>query len=153
MGHLIWTTYQMPKGYWTMSRVILARNDLLTLFDLRAQNFRVNVEFSTCHRGQKIFSKKCPKVTFRLEKKILNYFLKQLLSDRWWSKKYQKLFFRAEGVLSENFFKISVAKMGIKRLHFDQKSPWTPSKNRNQNYVWMWSRIPIIFWLINDRLS
>ena len=57
-----------------MIRVILAPNDLLTLFDLRAQNFRVNVEFSTCHRGQKNFSKKCPEVTFRLEKKILNNF-------------------------------------------------------------------------------
>ena len=50
-------------------RVIFALNDLLTPFDLRAQNFRVNVEFSTCHRGQKNFSKKCPKMTFRLEKK------------------------------------------------------------------------------------
>ena len=30
-----------------MIRVILAPNDLLTPFDLRAQNFRVNVEFST----------------------------------------------------------------------------------------------------------
>ena len=45
-----------------MIRVILAPNDLLTPFDLRAQNFRVNVEFSTEHRGQNFFSKKCPKV-------------------------------------------------------------------------------------------
>ena len=36
-----------------MTRDILAANDVLTPFDLRAQNFRVNVEFSTCHRGQK----------------------------------------------------------------------------------------------------
>ena len=57
-----------------MIRVILAPNDVLTPFDLRAQNFRAIVEFSTCHRGQKNFSKKCPEVTFRLEKKILNNF-------------------------------------------------------------------------------
>ena len=54
-------------------RVILAPNDLLTPFDLRAQNFRVNVEFANYHRGQKIFSKKCLKVTFRLEKKFLTH--------------------------------------------------------------------------------
>ena len=53
-----------------MTRVILAPNDVLTPFDLRAQNFRVIVEFSTCHREQKFFSKKCPKVTFWLEKKF-----------------------------------------------------------------------------------
>ena len=46
-----------------MTRDILAANDVLTPFDLRAQNFRVNVEFSTCHRGQKKNSKKCPKAT------------------------------------------------------------------------------------------
>ena len=80
-----------------MSRVILAPNDVLTPFDLRAQNFRVIVEFSTCHRGQNFFSKKCPKVTFRLEKKFWIIFLKQLLSDHWWSKKYQKLFFEPKG--------------------------------------------------------
>ena len=38
-----------------MTRVILARNDVLTPFDLRVQIFRVNVEFSTCYRGQKNF--------------------------------------------------------------------------------------------------
>ena len=48
-------------------RVIVAPNDLLTPFDLRAQMFRVNVEFSTCHHGQTFLSKKYPKVTFRLE--------------------------------------------------------------------------------------
>ena len=51
-----------------MSRVIVAPNDVLTPFDLRDQIFRVNVEFSAYNRGQKIFSKICPRVTFWLEK-------------------------------------------------------------------------------------
>ena len=41
-----------------MTRVILARNYVLTQFDLRAQIFRVNVELSDYYRGQKKFSKK-----------------------------------------------------------------------------------------------
>ena len=41
-----------------MTRVILARNYVLTPFDLRAQIFRVNVELSDYYRGQKKFSKK-----------------------------------------------------------------------------------------------
>ena len=41
-----------------MTRVILARNDVLTPFDLRVQIFRVNVEFSTCYRGQKNYFEK-----------------------------------------------------------------------------------------------
>ena len=40
-----------------MTRVTLGPNDVLFPFDLRAQNFRVNVEFFTCHRGQKNFRK------------------------------------------------------------------------------------------------
>ena len=40
-----------------MTRVILASNDFLTPFDLRAQIFRVNVELSVHYRGQKIFRK------------------------------------------------------------------------------------------------
>ena len=43
-----------------MIRVVPGPNDLLTPFDLRAQNFRVDVEFSTCYRGQKFFFKKPP---------------------------------------------------------------------------------------------
>ena len=46
-----------------MTRLILVPNDLLTPFDLKAQNFMIDVEFSTYHRGQNIFSKKCPRVT------------------------------------------------------------------------------------------
>ena len=53
-----------------MARVIHALNDDLTPFDLRAQILRVNVELSVHYRGQKIFSKKYLKVTFRLEKLI-----------------------------------------------------------------------------------
>ena len=54
-----------------MTRVILAPNDDLTPFDLRAQILRVNVELSVHYRGQKFFSKKCPKMIFRLEKIFL----------------------------------------------------------------------------------
>ena len=50
-----------------MIRVVHGSNDRVTPFDLKAQNFRVNVEFYS-HHGQIFFSKKCPKVTFRLEK-------------------------------------------------------------------------------------
>ena len=50
-----------------MIRVILVPNDLLTPFYLRAQKFKVNVEFSAYHHGQTFFSKKCPKVTFWLD--------------------------------------------------------------------------------------
>ena len=47
-----------------MSRVILAPNDLLTPFALRAQNFRVNVEFSTEHRGRIFFFENVRKLPF-----------------------------------------------------------------------------------------
>ena len=50
-----------------MNRVILAPNDVLTPFDLRAQIFRVNVEMFVHYRGQKILSQKCPKVTLSRE--------------------------------------------------------------------------------------
>ena len=70
MGYTVTRDFDLSYDSKVMIRVILAPNDVLTPFDLRAQNFRVIVEFSTCHRGQKFFSKKCPKVTFRLEKKF-----------------------------------------------------------------------------------
>ena len=44
-----------------MSRVILALNDDLTPFDLRAQIFRVNEELFFHYLGQKKFSKKVQK--------------------------------------------------------------------------------------------
>ena len=117
-----------------MTRVILAPNDLLTLFDLRAQNFRVNVEFSTCHRGQKFFSKKCPKVTFRLEKKFLLSFFETAHFGSLVVEKISKTFFSSRRVPFGQFFlMIYVAKMGIKRLHFDQKSPWTFLKILSKN--------------------
>ena len=108
-----------------MTRVILAPKERLTPFDLRGQNFRVNVEFSTYYRGLKKFSKKWPKVTFRLEKKFLQVFLKPSVLDHWWPKRYKNFFFRTVRVLSvifSNFFSISVAKMGINWLNFDRKS-------------------------------
>ena len=40
-----------------MSRVILAQNDDLTPFDLRAQIFRVNVKLSAHYHEQKKFEK------------------------------------------------------------------------------------------------
>ena len=88
-----------------MTRVILAPNDLLTLFDLRAQNFRVNVEFSTCHRGQKIFSKKCPKVTFRLEKKNFARFFETAHFGSLVVEKISKTFFSSRRVPFGQFFK------------------------------------------------
>ena len=87
-----------------MIRVIIAPNDLLTLFDLRAQNFRVNVEFSTCHRGQKIFSKKCPKVTFRLEKKIFARFFETAHFGSLVVEKIPKTFFSSRRVPFGQFF-------------------------------------------------
>ena len=76
-------------------RVILAPNDLLTRFDLRAKNFRVNVKLSVHYRGHKFFSKKCPKVTFWLEKNFISFLknwldlgghmgIKGLGLDHWW---------------------------------------------------------------------
>ena len=41
-----------------MTRVILASNDVLTPFDLKAQIFRVNMELSAYNLGQFFFSKK-----------------------------------------------------------------------------------------------
>ena len=51
-----------------LTRVIHGPKDRVTPLDLKVQTFRVNVEFSTYHHEQKKFLKKCPKVTFRLEK-------------------------------------------------------------------------------------
>ena len=56
-----------------ITRVILARNDVLTPFDLRAQIFRVNVELSAYYRVQKIFRKKYSKMTFFEKIIILAY--------------------------------------------------------------------------------
>ena len=49
-------------GFHRISSERCSGHDLLTPYDLRAQNFRVNVEFSTQHRGRNFISKKCPKV-------------------------------------------------------------------------------------------
>ena len=45
------------KFWKVMIRVVHGPNDRVTPFDLRAQNFRVNVEFFTCHREQTNFRK------------------------------------------------------------------------------------------------
>ena len=58
-----------------MFRVILAPNDLLTPFDLKAQNFRVNVEFSTQHRGGNFYFEKMSENDLSArKKKFLNFF-------------------------------------------------------------------------------
>ena len=49
-------------------RVIVVQTDVLTPFDLRAQIFKVNMQFSAYNREETFCSKKCSKVTFRLEK-------------------------------------------------------------------------------------
>ena len=105
-----------------MFRLVHARKDLLTSFDLRAQIFRVNLEFSTCYHGQNNFSKKCPKVTFQLEKFFFRIFFLTVPFGPLMTDKISKHFFRAGKVLSQIFLKnvsISVAKMDMKRLRLD----------------------------------
>ena len=84
LWHVICWLLMPLYGFQNICRVILAPNDDLAPFDPRTQILRVNVELSVHYRGQKNFSKKCPKVTFRLGKKILLGFLKQLILDQWW---------------------------------------------------------------------
>ena len=90
-----------------MIRVILAPKERLTPFDLRGQIFRVNLEFSTYYRGLKIFSKKWPKVTFRLERKFFSRFFETVRFVPQTTKRIWKFFFRPVGVLSIIFFKNS----------------------------------------------
>ena len=45
------------RSYEVITRVILAPNDVLTSFDIRAQIFRVNVEFSVYKHEQFFLSK------------------------------------------------------------------------------------------------
>ena len=56
-----------------INRLIHARNDLLTSFDLRAQIFRVNVEFSTCYHGQKKFFEKMTESDLSARKKFMTH--------------------------------------------------------------------------------
>ena len=71
-----------------MIRVILAPNDLLTLFDLTAQNFFEKMSESDLSARKKNFAG----------------FFETAHSGSLVVEKYQKLFFRAEGFLSDNFF-------------------------------------------------
>ena len=90
-----------------MTRLVLARNDLLTSFDLRAQIFRVNVEFSTCYHGINFFSKKCPKVTFWLEKKNFGVFFETLPFGPLMTDKISKKFFSSgKGPIGQYFEKL-----------------------------------------------
>ena len=107
-----------------MIRLVHAPKERLTPFDLKDQIFRVSVELSVYYRGQKFFPKKCPKVTFWLERKFFRSFFWN--SPLWTTDDRQnikKKNFRAVRVLlvifSNIFFSISVAKMGIKRLRLD----------------------------------
>ena len=67
-----------------MNRVILAPNDDLTPFDLRAQIFRVNAEFSARYRGQKKISKISTfSIKFRISDEINTvFFFTQFNSKR-----------------------------------------------------------------------
>ena len=56
---------------YVMARVILAPKERLTPFDLMGQNFRVNVEFSTCHRGQKKIQKITIVISYSVFKLVL----------------------------------------------------------------------------------
>ena len=71
-------------------RVILAPNDLLTRFDLRARNFRVNVKLSVHYRGQKFFSKVSESDLLARKKFLLVFFLKFLFWTSVGRKKYLK---------------------------------------------------------------
>ena len=53
------TDYYARSSYhrYAITRVMLAPNDVLTPFDLRTQNFRVNVELSAYYRGREKFRK------------------------------------------------------------------------------------------------
>ena len=65
-----------------ITRLVLARNDLLTSFDLRAQIFRVNIEFSIYYHGQKFFSKKMSESDLLArKKKFSKFFLQRFLLD------------------------------------------------------------------------
>ena len=81
----------------TVTRLVLARNDLLTSFDLRAQIFRVNVEFPTFYHRQKIFLKKCPKVTFWLEKNVSKFFWNSPFRTTDYRQNIGKFFFERKG--------------------------------------------------------
>ena len=114
----------MSYTLWVITRLVHARNDLLTSFDLRAQTFRVNLEFCTCYHGQNNFSKKCPKVTFQLEIFFFRIFFLTVPFGPLVTDKISKHFFRAGKVLSQIFQKkknvsISVAKIDMKRLRLD----------------------------------
>ena len=62
------TDYYARSSYhrYAITRVMLAPNDVLTPFDLRTQNFRVNVELSAYYRGREKF-RKMSESYFRLE--------------------------------------------------------------------------------------
>ena len=87
-----------------MSRVILAPNDVLTPFDLRAQNFRVIVEFSTCHRGQKFFPEKMSESDLSARKKILNSIFETIPFGSLVIEKISKTFFSSRRGPLGNFF-------------------------------------------------
>ena len=75
-----------------MTRVILAPNDLMTPFDLRAQNFRVNLKLSLHYRGQKFFFEKMSEILFAISHDfssisrttlIMTFFSKTLQISNW----------------------------------------------------------------------
>lgn len=87
-----------------ITRVILAPNERLTLFDLRTQLFRINVELSTHyheHTRKKFSSRDTfSKIFFsssvtelQWPKWVLNSMGKQCHFDHWWPKKYPKKLF------------------------------------------------------------
>ena len=87
-----------------MTKLVLARNDPLTSFDLRAQIFRVNVEFSTSWTN--IFFEKMSESDLSARKIFFGSFVETMPFEvqslnNWWPTKYKKDFFRAVGVLSD----------------------------------------------------
>ena len=59
LWHVICWSLMPFYGFQNICRVILAPNDDLAPYDLKAQILRVSVELSVDYRGQKNFSKIC----------------------------------------------------------------------------------------------
>ena len=101
-----------------MTRVILAPNDVLTPFDLRAQNFRVIVEFSTCHRGQNFFFEKMSESDLSARKKNFELFFETTPFGSLMIEKISKTFFSSRRGPFGKFFQDFSGKDGYQTTPF-----------------------------------
>ena len=100
------------------SRIILAPNDVLTPFDLRAQNFRVIVEFSTCHRGQIFFFEKMSESDLSARKKKFELFFETTPFGSLMIEKISKTFFSSRRGPFGKFFQDFSGKDGYQTTPF-----------------------------------